>query len=82
MCADGGFVAIHSTLTNELTRSWLEATLRSGGPAALGGRFETVSLLEPHKMWQNSITLLQRRDGGAEAAAGGGYREPIYSKFP
>jgi predicted O-methyltransferase YrrM len=37
------------------------------------GRFEILSLLEPHKKFQNSVSIFRRMDNG--------YTEPIYSKF-
>lgn len=48
--------------------------------AALYGRFEVLSLLEPHKRFQNSVTLLRRRGGGAGAEPL--WDEPVYSKWP
>ena len=41
------------------------------------GAFETMSLLEPHKMFQNSVTLFQKRGGPY-----GRYDEPVHTKFP
>lgn len=87
----GGLVCVHSTLTNQLTRSWLEQ-MRGLSGAQLGskkrdpeqeedrqffsqaGPFETLSLLEPHKCFQNSVSLFQKR--------GEGYQEPMYTRFP
>jgi hypothetical protein len=65
----GGFVIVHSTLTNTLSRQWLEKMrmlAREGGRdtetgASPYGDFVTVSFLEPHKMFQNSCSLFQRR---------------------
>ncbi|KAJ8602220.1 hypothetical protein CTAYLR_003658 [Chrysophaeum taylorii] len=72
----GGFVAIHSTLTNRATRAWLE-TLRDGDwPPARN--LHHVSLLEPHKRFQNSITILQKR----RANDGARFSEPLYSIKP
>ena len=115
---NGGILAVHSTLTNTLSRSWLEdmrghahgteanpapaptplpvdgLTIPEGEtmcdesgvevcakPAAMDRRWyqrfggmETLSLLEPHKIFQNSVSLFQRR--------GQGYSEPIYTTFP
>jgi hypothetical protein len=55
-----------------------------GGSSAMSaspyGRFELLSLLEPHKRFQNSVTLLRRRGGGAGGAAP--WDEPTFSKWP
>lgn len=107
--APGGLVVIHSTLTNEVTREWLErvrrgevnfadfdeesggagggssggdggsgggkkrkkgATGGSGGGAG-GGSVHHISLLEPHKRYQNAFTILQKRPEG--------WGEPLYT---
>lgn len=68
--APGGFVLVHSTLTNTAVRGWLEGV----GDAAWGPPGAVFSLLEPHKRFQNSVTLLQRRPPG--------YGEPIHSTLP
>lgn len=73
----GGMALVHSTLTNELTRSgWLEGMRRRRGDTGrLGGaQFETMSFLEPHKLFQNSFSIIQKR--------GDGWAEPVYTKFP
>jgi len=68
--APGGYVLLHSTLTNSAAREWLGSVHdASWGPP--GG---VLSLLEPHKRFQNSTTLLQKRPAG--------YAEPVYSKLP
>ncbi len=36
--------------------------------------YELLSLLEPHKQFQNSVTMLRKRVHGQH--------EPIYSNFP
>ncbi|CAM9902387.1 unnamed protein product [Phaeothamnion confervicola] len=76
----GGYIAVHSTLTNTLTRSWLEGMrqrTRGGGDdhdiRGLG-EFETLSFLEPHKLLQNSFSLFQKR--------GRGWTEPLLTKYP
>ena len=76
---EGGMVMVHSTLTNALSRGWLERMREKGRsePAPPYGAFETVSLLEPHKMFQNSVTLFQKRGGPF-----GRYDEPVHTKFP
>ena len=76
---EGGMVMVHSTLTNALSRGWLERMREKGRsePAPPYGAFETMSLLEPHKMFQNSVTLFQKRGGPY-----GRYDEPVHTKFP
>jgi len=84
----GGYVAVHSTLTNSLSREWLEkmrALARNGGKKADGttseyGVFEIMSFLEPHKLFQNSFTIFQRRD--AHPIDSSEYAEPVLTKFP
>ena len=94
---------MHSTLTNALTRRWLEgmraaALARPGGatpakatgaaaaaaaaaPAPesdtspLGDEYIELSLLEPHKNFQNSFSVFQRRPAGW-----GG--EPLHTMYP
>ena len=87
--APGGLVVIHSTLTNKVTREWLERVRRgevdfdtfdgtgkkrknghveAGG----GGSVHHISLLEPHKRYQNAFTILQKRPGG--------WAEPLYTE--
>jgi predicted O-methyltransferase YrrM len=71
----GGFLLCHSTLTNQRTRDWLDAARSHGGVEATGipaGDYVEVSLLEPHKHYQNSISIFQKRRG---------YSEPVYSDF-
>ncbi|GMH49645.1 hypothetical protein TrVE_jg5207 [Triparma verrucosa] len=72
----GGYVVVHSSLTNKNTRMWVEMIRRGGGEAMTGvpeGTFEHISLLEPHKRFQNSITILQRRSED--------YNEPLFSQY-
>lgn len=66
---EGGHVMVHSTLTNSLTREWVES-LRSNKDS-LATEAEIVSFLEPHKTMQNSFTLLRKK-----------CTEPIFSKYP
>ena len=76
--ARGGLIVVHSTLTNAAARAWLarmKARARAGDDAELG-LFDVLSLLEPHKMRQNSCTLIQRR-----GYPGDEYSEPIYTQF-
>jgi predicted O-methyltransferase YrrM len=71
----GGFLCCHSTLTNRRTREWLESIRQQAGEEYTGipsGEYVEVSLLEPHKRYQNSITVLQKRIR---------FEEPIYSEY-
>jgi hypothetical protein len=72
----GGFLICHSTLTNQGTRSWLEA-IRGRKDKSLTGlqpdEYVELSLLEPHKRYQNAITILQKRKGSDGIV----YEEPI-----
>ena len=87
----GGHLLMHSTLTNAVTRAWLESRREqmrcpaegAGGTGSAGGStqqrgglgvFETVSLLEPHKRYQNSVSIFQKRDGG--------WTEPLHTTYP
>ena len=90
----GGLLLVHSTLTNTVTRTWLEQMRKrawrgpddkqgpgqgaDGGEAAsdpLGGdALETLSLLEPHKRVQNSVSIFQKRPSG--------WGEPIHTTYP
>jgi len=84
----GGYVAVHSTLTNSLSREWLEKMrrlARNGGKNADGsmseyGVFDQMSFMEPHKLFQNSFTIFQRRD--AHPIDSSEYKEPVLTKFP
>ncbi len=85
----GGYLLVHSTLTNAVTRRWTDgmrarvaphdapaAASRAEGegaaqeaqppPArdAMGRGFATLSFLEPHKMYQNSVSIFQKRPDG------------------
>ena len=71
----GGFLLCHSTLTNARTREWLEAVRAHAGRDATGlpsREYSELSLLEPHKHYQNSLTLIQKRSN---------YSEPFYSEY-
>jgi len=68
--APGGYVLLHSTITNSVVRQWLENVQN----AKWGPPGSVLSFMEPHKRFQNSTTLLQKRPEG--------YAEPIYSKLP
>ena len=77
----GGFLLCHSTLTNENTRNWLEAVRARSSQDITGippDEYVELSLLEPHKGFQNSITVIQKRKS---METGTFYEEPLYSKF-
>jgi predicted O-methyltransferase YrrM len=62
--ADGGMLALHYTLTvpsHERVLTELASHLQTG----TRGHFEMLSLLEPHKLMQNSVTLIRRTAGPA-----------------
>ena len=71
----GGFLICHSSLTNQRTRDWVEAVRRREGTDLTGlpeGEYVELSLLEPYKHYQNSMTIIQKRKD---------YNEPIYSEY-
>eukprot|EP00300_Choanocystis_sp_HF-7_P034465 c4722_g1_i1.p2 GENE.c4722_g1_i1~~c4722_g1_i1.p2 ORF type:complete len:231 (+),score=53.93 c4722_g1_i1:691-1383(+) len=73
----GGYILVHSTLTNTLMRNWLdsERDLKAAcGGSGRGFELHSLSFLEPHKRFQNSVTLFQKR--------GNGFAEPIHSQYP
>jgi len=85
----GGLLLVHSTLTNAVTRAWLDGVRArrdahtAGQPAAaagsaaanaLGGELEMLSFREPHKKWQNSISIFQKRASG--------WAEPVLTTYP
>eukprot|EP00434_Breviolum_minutum_P032325 symbB.v1.2.028586.t1/scaffold3042.1/size64827/4 len=57
----GALVLLHSTLTNSAVRGWLENV---GERSPWGPPGAMLSLLEPHKKFQNSVTILQHRPEG------------------
>jgi predicted O-methyltransferase YrrM len=76
----GGFLICHSTLTNRGTREWLEAVRARKDESMTGlppDEYVELSLLEPHKRYQNAISILQKRKGADDTV----YEEPIYSKY-
>lgn len=77
----GGFLVCHSTLTNQGTREWLE-DVRAGRDETVTGippdEVVELSLLEPTKRYQNSLTILQRRKS---SQSGNEFVEPIYSLY-
>ena len=86
-----GYMLVHSTLTNALTREWLERVRRGVGRSRPDSRgveggvreggcglgFSNMSFLEPHKMFQNSFSIFQKRDD-----VSGQYEEPVLTRFP
>ena len=71
----GGFVLCHSSVTNRGTRVWLDAVRQNEPESVTGvppGEAHFISFLEPHKHFQNSITVLQKRPPG--------FAEPLYSE--
>lgn len=77
----GGFLVCHSTLTNQGTRDWLDDVRARKDESITGippSEFTELSLLEPQKRYQNSITILQRR---RSEQSGTIYEEPIYSQY-
>lgn len=76
----GGFLICHSTLTNYHTREWVEAMRARKGEDITGvpsDEYVEISLLEPHKHYQNSVSIFQRRKG----LDGSAYTEPLYSEY-
>ncbi len=73
----GGYLLVHSTLTNAVTRRWLDGVRRppgGGAPTLLDCNAETVSLREPHKRYQNSVSIFQRRPQD--------WAEPVLTQYP
>ena len=59
---DGGVLVLHYTLTvPNHERVLTELAAQQGSPAR--GSFEMLSLLEPHKLMQNSLTMIRRCEG-------------------
>ena len=79
----GGYFICHSTLTNRGTREWLDAIRdrKSKDFTGIGSdEYVEMSFLEPHKFFQNSITILQKRkiNSSSDSSA---FEEPIYSEY-
>jgi hypothetical protein len=70
----GGMCVVHSTLTNSFTRPWLDSVRNNTGADGPLGECAVLSFREPHKQFQNSFTVIQKRGPGLE--------EPIYSMYP
>eukprot|EP00943_MAST-04B_sp_MAST-4B-sp1_P001148 g1148.t1 len=68
---NGGYILCHSTLTNSMTREWLEQ-MRSRENNKWA--YETISFLEPHKYFQNSFSMFQKRENN--------YQEDILTRYP
>ncbi|MEU9662913.1 hypothetical protein [Streptomyces chartreusis] len=66
---DGGLIVMHYLMTYPEGESILEyfAKVQRGRP----GELEMINLLEPHKLGQNSITVLRRTTAGRPRAYGG-----------
>lgn len=62
--ADGGMLVLHYTLTVPSHERVL-TELASHQQTGIRGQFEMLSLLEPHKLMQNSVTLIRRTAGPA-----------------
>jgi predicted O-methyltransferase YrrM len=76
----GGFLICHSTLTNHNTRQWLEGIRNRLPEEETGippGEYVELSLLEPHKRFQNSVSILQKR----KSSPGEMFEEPVYSQY-
>ena len=70
----GGLVLCHSTVTNSLTRGWLEKMRsRANDVTDVLGTFATMSFREPHKLFQNSFSIFQKRKN---------FDEPVFTKYP
>jgi hypothetical protein len=88
---DGGLVMVHSALTNASSREWLarmkqlacsdktpsHMTGEDADVPSMYGPFEVLSLMEPHKMRQNSVTMLRRKGRCAQEP----YEEPIFTQY-
>jgi len=70
---EGGLLLLHSSLTNVETRQWLVKYQASDSEHNLG-MFDLWGLLEPHKRYQNSFSVFQKRSNM--------YTEPLYSRGP
>lgn len=80
----GGLLIVHSTVTNAVTRQWLEkmrgrvasrgSATSTAGVDAMGCDFVEMSFFEPHKQFQNSCSVFQKRTPG--------YEEPVRTSYP
>ena len=56
--ANGGIIVLHSTLTN-MAISSVVANLKLRQATDAFNKYELLSLLEPHKLSQNSLTMIR-----------------------
>ena len=70
--SNGGIIVLHSTLTN-MALSRVIANLKLRQATDSFNKYELLSLLEPHKLSQNSLTMIRMTAG---------LRTPIYSIHP
>jgi len=71
----GGYIMVHSTLTNAMHRLWLaELKLKYSNDSSV----EIMSFLEPNKFMQNSFTLIKKN---IETETGQ-FNPPIYTAQP
>jgi len=80
----GGFLICHSTLTNSKTREWLEACRNREGEDVTGmppEEYVELSLLEPHKHYQNSISIFQKRRQRYDHGDDEVFEEPLFSVY-
>jgi hypothetical protein len=75
---NGGLLLVHSTVTNNASRQWLA---RMKQLAICGnndyGPFELISLMEPHKMRKNSVSIFRRKGASVSEP----YNEPLFTAF-
>ena len=74
----GGLLLVHSTMTNAYGRLWLRSLREGSGLGTssnfgLKGDFELLSLVEPTKRLQNSVSVLRKLGAGTAA------EPPIYT---
>lgn len=70
--SNGGIIMLHSTLTN-MALSGVITNLKLRQATDSFNKYELLSLLEPHKLSQNSLTMIRMTSG---------LRTPIYSVHP
>ena len=71
----GGYIMVHSTLTNAMHRLWLaELKLKYNNDSSV----EIMSFLEPNKIMQNSFTLIKKN----KETETGQFNPPIYTAQP
>ena len=69
-----------SASRNEAMRPVLDIHLNDSDevlPSEIDGDFSEISFLEPHKLFQNSVTVFQRRKGLHSRE----YSEPVYTVY-